>query len=139
MLDIKVMTMQITPFYAAILALMFIGLSVRTLRLRRLLKIAIGDGGNQQMLRAMRVHANFAEYVPLSLLLIAMFEMGGGQFLLVHALCLCLLIGRIAHFYGVSQTSENFLFRVFGMTMTFTALGGAAFGVLGTYLFGIFS
>jgi uncharacterized membrane protein YecN with MAPEG domain len=129
------MTMQITPFYAAILGLLFIRLSVRTLLLRRQLKIAIGDGGNPQMLRAMRVHANFAEYVPLSLLLIAMFEMRGGQFWLVHALCLCLLIGRMSHFYGVSQLSEKLAFRVFGMTMTFTALGGAALGILVPYIF----
>jgi uncharacterized membrane protein YecN with MAPEG domain len=131
------MNLHVTPLYAAILSLIFIGLSVRTLLLRRELKIAIGDGGNQKMLRAMRVHANFAEYVPLSLLLIALFEIAGGQFLFVHGLCILLLIGRISHIYGVSQSSENFVFRVFGMAMTLTALGIAACAVLGTYIFGI--
>jgi len=129
------MTLQVTPFYAAVLGLLFIRLSVGTLLLRRKLKIAIGDGGNPQMLRAMRVHANFAEYVPLSLLQIAMFEMRGGQFWFVHALGLCLVIGRLSHFYGVSQTTERLAFRVFGMAMTFTALGGAALGVLIPYIF----
>lgn len=57
------------PLYASILALMFVGLSVRTLRMRRRLKIAVRDAGNRRMLRAMRVHSNFAEYVPLGLLL----------------------------------------------------------------------
>jgi uncharacterized membrane protein YecN with MAPEG domain len=59
----------VTPVYAAILALIFIALSVRTLQLRRQLNIAVGDKNDLQMLRSMRVHANFAEYVPLSLLL----------------------------------------------------------------------
>jgi len=62
--------MHIVPLYAALLALIFVALSVRTLRMRRRLRIAVGDGGDTALLRAMRVHANFAEYVPLSLLLI---------------------------------------------------------------------
>ena len=62
--------LKIIPLYAALLALLFIALSVRTLRLRRHLKIAVGDAGNTQMLRAMRAHANFAEYVPMCLLLL---------------------------------------------------------------------
>ena len=118
--------MYVTPFYAALLALMFFLLSVRTVRLRRELRIAIGDAGNQQMLRAMRVHANFVEYTPFSLLLIFMVELQGAYFLLVHALCICLLFGRVSHAYGVSETQENYRYRILGMTMTFTALVGSA-------------
>ena len=70
--------MNITPSYAAILALLFFFLSVRALRLRRKLKIPIGDQGNPQMLRAMSVHANFAEYAPFTLLLAFMLESEGG-------------------------------------------------------------
>lgn len=62
--------MNTLPLYAALLALIFVFLSVRTLRLRRTLQIGIGDGGNTEMLRAMRVHSNFSEYVPISLILI---------------------------------------------------------------------
>jgi uncharacterized membrane protein YecN with MAPEG domain len=47
----------VTPFYAALLAFLFFALSLRTLRLRRRLKIAIGDSGDESMLRAMRVPA----------------------------------------------------------------------------------
>ena len=118
--------MNITPFYAAILGLLFLILSVRTLRLRRKLQIAIGDGSNVQMQRAMRVHANFAEYAPLTLVLIFMFELQGAHYLLVHALCICLLVGRVSHAYGVSKEVENYRYRVFGMAMTFTALVGSA-------------
>ena len=125
--------MHFTPIYAAGLALLFIALSIRTLLLRRRLKIAVGDGGDQQLLRAMRVHANFAEYVPLTLLLLYMFESGGGQSVLIHMLCVCLLMGRLAHAYGVSRIAEDYRYRVFGMAMTFTALGGSALGVLVAY------
>ena len=118
--------MHITPFYAAILGLLFFVLSVRTLRLRRKLKIAIGDAGNQQLLRAMRVHSNFAEYVPLALLLIFLLESDGAHYALVHALCIFLLLGRLSHAYGVSKIAEDYKYRVFGMALTFTTLVGSA-------------
>lgn len=114
--------MSILPLYAALFALLFVVLSVRTLRLRRSLRIAIGDSGDERMIRAMRVHSNFAEYVPFSLLLIFLVEMQGADAILVHALCLALLAGRLSHAYGVSRMRENFRFRVFGMSMTFTTL-----------------
>ena len=124
----------ITPFYAALLGLLFIALSVRTLRLRRALRIAVGDGGSDAMLRAMRVHANFAEYVPLTLVLIVMVEVGDAADWLVHGLCGALLLGRAIHAWGLSRPREDFRFRVAGMSLTFTALGGAALVLLYGYL-----
>jgi uncharacterized protein len=118
--------MKILPIYAALLAFLFVGLSVRTLKLRRSLKIGLGDAGNAQMLRAMRVHSNFAEYVPLALIMIHFVEMQAAPALLVHALGLGLLLGRLSHAWGVSQTKENYNFRVAGMAMTFTALLASA-------------
>lgn len=122
--------MAIVPVYAALLALLFVGLSVRTLRLRRRLRIPVGDSGDPAMLRAMRVHANFAEYVPFALLLFFFVEVGGHASLLVHILCLFLLAGRIAHAYGVSQAAEQFAFRVAGMALTFTPIIVAAVALL---------
>ncbi len=114
--------MHILPLYAALLGLLFFYLSVRTIGLRRKLQIGIGASDNPEMLRAMRVHANFAEYAPLVLLLIYLVEVQGAPALLVHALGLCLLTGRLLHAYGVSQIKEQFAFRVTGMALTFTAL-----------------
>jgi uncharacterized protein len=115
-------SVPIVSIYASILAILFVALSVRTIRMRRQAKIAIGDAGNPAMLRAMRVHSNFAEYVPLSLILLFFVESGGGPATLVHGLGLCLLAGRTSHAYGVSQLRENHRFRVYGMAMTFTTL-----------------
>jgi uncharacterized membrane protein YecN with MAPEG domain len=122
--------MHIVPFYAAILALLYVGLSVRTLRLRRRLHIAIGDAGNQAMLRAMRVHSNFAEYVPLAVLLLAFVEGTGAHPIFVHVLALALLAGRAAHAFGVSQLKENYAYRVFGMATTLSTIGIAALYLL---------
>lgn len=125
--------MLITPFYAAVLALVFVVLSVRTIRLRRRLQIGVGDAGNVEMLRAMRVHANFAEYVPLTLLLIFMMETAGAYTWLVHVLCLCLIVGRVAHAYGVREVAEDYRYRIFGMVMTFTTLVSSALILLVLY------
>ena len=114
--------MHILPLYAALLALLFFYLSIRTIGLRRRLKIGIGVSDSHEMLRAMRVHSNFAEYVPLTLLLIYLVEVQGAASWFVHALGLCLLLGRTVHAYGLSQVKEKFVYRVSGMAMTFTTL-----------------
>jgi hypothetical protein len=89
--------------YAALLGFLFFYLSIRTIGLRRRLQIGIGSNENDEMLRGMRVHSNFAEYVPITLLLIYFVEIQGGHQLLIHALGVLLLVGRSVHAYGVSQ------------------------------------
>ena len=126
--------MHVVFLYAALLALIFVALSVRTLLMRRRLQIAIGDAGNQSMLRAMRVHANFAEYVPLSLLLILFVEASGANPLFVHALGASVVAGRISHAYGVSQLKEQYAFRVLGMALTLGPIIVAAVGLLFVYV-----
>lgn len=115
--------MIIVPAYAAILGLLFIILSKNVIKVRRRERVAIGDGGNPRMQRAIAVHSNFAQYVPLALLLMAFLEMQQGSTVHIQILCLALLIARLLHAYGVSQTQENFRFRVAGMAMTFGVIG----------------
>lgn len=125
--------MLTTGLYAALLGLLFVALSVRTLLLRRTLRIAVGDAGNPEMLRAMRVHANFTEYIPLALFLVYLTETQGANWIFVHSLCLALLVGRLSHSYGVSQPNENYRFRVAGMALTFTPIIVASAYLLFTY------
>ena len=124
------MQLNITPYYAAILALLFIILSIRTIKTRREHKVAIGDGGEKSILRASRVHANFSEYVPFTILLIAMLEMQSYSDWMIHGLCVALVAARIAHAYGVSQANENFKFRIFGAATTINIIGICAFLLL---------
>ncbi|MCE2998720.1 MAG: MAPEG family protein [Betaproteobacteria bacterium] len=114
--------MDVTPIYAALLALLFVFLSLRTIHLRRRHRVALGDGDNPELRRAMRAHANFAEYVPFALLLVYFVERDGAHLALVHALGLALLAGRLLHAWGVSQPREDFRFRVTGMVLSFGVL-----------------
>ncbi|MBV9890648.1 MAG: MAPEG family protein [Rhizobacter sp.] len=101
-------------------------MSIRTLLLRRKLRVAVGDAGNTQLLRAMRVHANFAEYVPFCLLLVAFCELQGTPASWLHAALTGLLVGRLSHAYGVSQVKEPSGLRVLGVALTLTVLFSSA-------------
>jgi uncharacterized membrane protein YecN with MAPEG domain len=114
--------MKILPIYASLLAVLFFYLSIRIIRLRRTLGIGLGHADSPLMLRAVRVHANFAEYVPFALLLIFLVETSAAGNLLVHALGAALLLARLSHAYGVSRHPENLKFRIFGMATTFAVL-----------------
>ena len=116
------MTLTITPVYAALLAILFVVLSFRVIFVRRGEKISLGDGDNPALQARVRVHANFAEYAPLSLLLLLMVELQGGASLLLHGIGLVLLIGRCAHAYGVSQYPQIMRLRVAGMILTFSSI-----------------
>jgi len=126
--------MLITPAYAAIFAFIFVALSVRTLRLRRQLRVAIGHGNEPKLERATRAHANFAEYVPISILLIYFLEIHTVSSIWIHLLCTVLLVGRIVHAYGVSQVSEDHRYRVTGMSLTFAVIISVSIGILWGYV-----
>lgn len=108
---------MIAPLYIAIFSLMFTLLSFRVIRLRQTARVAIGDGGDKALRRAIRVHGNFAEYVPLALILIFAAESLGMSAVWVHGLCIALLIGRLLHAYGVSQVKEPLLFRQLALSI----------------------
>ncbi len=119
-------TNALTPIYAAIIALIYVALSVRALRLRHRFKVGIGDGEQPLLARAVRAHANFAEYVPIALLLIYFIEISGFAAIWVHALGAALLLGRFVHAYGISQVEEDYRFRVVGMALTLTVIIAAS-------------
>lgn len=119
----------IVPSYAAVLALVYIALSARVIEGRRQYRINLGDGANDDMERRIRAHGNFAEYVPLALLLLLMDELRGLSPLLLHLLCLSLLGGRVSHAWGVARREHDFRFRVGGVALTLTTIGLAALAV----------
>lgn len=130
--------MQITALYAGLLAPLFLLLSLRVIGQRRSAGVAVGHGEDKLLLRRMRVHANFAEYVPLVLVLMALAENLKTTPVMIHAVGILLIVGRLLHAYGVSQPKENLNIRVAGMAMTFTALGiGAALCLLGSFGFAV--
>jgi len=122
--------MTITPLYAGILAILFFILSMRVVAMRGS-GISLGDGGNPVMLRRMRGHGNFAEYVPLILLMMAFLELSQYSATLLHGLGIALVAARALHGYSLSFTEKFKFGRYWGTVLTFTLLNVC--GVLCAY------
>ncbi len=104
----------LTAFYAAILSLIFAGLSSWVVIGRGQFSVFHGDGGNDRLSRRIRAQGNFAEYVPLILLLIAFLEAGGANRSVVRALLLILVVVRIMHPIGMvapQDSLQQYVFR----------------------------
>ena len=114
--------MVVTSFYAGLLAVWFLVLSARVI-LRRQSGISLGDGGDPRMLRLIRGHANFAEYVPLIVVMMGLLELGNTSVYLLHALGITLLVGRLLHGYSLSFTDHHKFGRFWGAALTFLVLG----------------
>ena len=94
----------ITAAYAALLGLLAVLLAVRVIRLRGSLAVEIGDGGKAPMAQAIRAHANFAEHVPMALIVLAFAEALGSPALAVHGLAIVLLVARGLSAWGLSRS-----------------------------------
>ena len=111
-----------TLLWAGLLALLYLALSVRVVGHRRRARIALGHGTDRLLERAVRTHANFAEYAPFALLLMLVAELGGAWAPLLHLAGLALLAGRAVHAWGVAREPEDLRLRPVGMGLTFAAL-----------------
>jgi len=130
--------LPVTALYAGLLGLGFVWLATRVVKARRVYRVAIGDGQHRLVQRAIRAHGNFAEYVPLALLLMALCESNGLPAWALHVLGVVLLAGRVVHAYGIAQEPEVFRWRVLGTSLTFTMLLVGAAACIGLAAAGMF-
>lgn len=112
----------IVPAYAAVLGLMFVAISFRVANTRRAKRVGLGNGGDRQLERYIRVQGNFAEYVPMAMILLTFLEMQVWPAWLMHTLCALLLIARVVHALGVAREPEDIRFRATGMITTLVIL-----------------
>jgi uncharacterized membrane protein YecN with MAPEG domain len=112
------MGVRIVAGYAAILGLIFIYLSSRVMAARRASGVALGTGGDRTLERWARVHANFAEYVPLAIILLVLMEIRGNAAWYLHLLCIGLVVGRVAHAFGLSHEPDRIFYRAAGVLLT---------------------
>lgn len=115
---------HVTALYAAVLALILVALSVRVIAVRRRLRIAVGDAGDDTLARRIRAHGNFTEYVPIALILMLSAEIAGAPDWMLHALGATLVAGRVIHAWSLSARSIPG--RTIGMTLTFIVLVAGA-------------
>ena len=93
----------VTLLYAGLLGLMAIAIAIPAGRLRSITGISVGDGGNPDLVLAMRRHANFVEWVPIALILIGLLEMNGVSANAIHGLGGGLVVFRVCHAFGLKS------------------------------------
>ena len=119
----------ITAVYLGVLGLLYAFLGLRVARFRRGNKIVFGDADNLYLRSAIRAHANFAEYVPIIVLMNALLEMGGAASVQMHVLLGTLTVSRILHPFGMHakpMTPQFIVGRIVGMILTFLVLVASA-------------
>ena len=113
---------MITAFYAGLLGVLALVLAALVVVNRRRAGVGLGSGSDSGLERAIRVHGNFVEYVPLILILMALNEVAGMPAWLLHAGGATLLVGRIGHASGLAGKSGYSPGRFFGTLVTWIVL-----------------
>lgn len=122
--------MVVTMVTAALCGLLYVWLSWRVVQVRQSAKVSLGDGGDARLLQRIRAHANFAEYVPICLILI--FAVENSLEVSPPALWaagLGLFAVRASHAYGMGIDGAN-PWRVIGAAGTWIVLGGLSIAAL---------
>jgi len=124
---------SITAGYLAVLALLYVALSMQVVRLRQRHQAAFSDGDSAELRSAVRAHGHFAEYVPITALMVAMLEMSGIAASRVHLLMGALLVSRLAYPAGMYARPMSLQFRIFrigGIWLTMIVLVSCAVTIL---------
>ena len=98
------MDIEITMFWAGLFAILFIYLAFQT-ALARTKETSVGEGSGD-LLKKSRVVGNFAEHVPLMLIMMMFLENDGYEGF-VTMLGLLFFICRLGHIYGI-QYQDGF-------------------------------
>lgn len=120
------MPIAITALYAGILTLVMVALAVNVTVHRAKLRVSMGDGGNPIMLRMIRLHGNAVEYLPLALLLMAIYEINGGRHSALHAAGIALVVARILQSWNMWSTDITGFGRISGQSRTWLTVAALA-------------
>ena len=96
---------MVTLLYAALCTLLILVLAGRVMAARMKYRVGLGDGGNAELNRRVRAHANAVEYVPLALLLLGGMELN-------------LLLSRVLHAWGLHVSAGTSPGRFAGTLLT---------------------
>jgi len=113
----------ITGLYAALCALIMLAYAARIVRIRWQTRTGLGDGGDRRLARAIRIHANAVEYVPIALILLLIAELNGLTPVLLHLCGITLVLARVAHAIGLLKSAGVSAGRAIGFVGTVGVIG----------------
>jgi uncharacterized membrane protein YecN with MAPEG domain len=112
----------IAALYAGLVVLLLLVLAIPISRLRRSRGVGLGDGGDRELARAIRVHANLLEWGLPAIVLLLIADLTRAPALLLHGCGLVLVAGRALHAFGLSRSSGYSLGRFVGTALTWAVL-----------------
>jgi len=118
--------LKLTAIYAAILTFVYVKLALNVINLRRQNEVSLGDGGREDLQQAIRSHGNFAEYVPLGLILLGCLEANHIHWTIVLLLGGVFTTGRLFYAKAFLEATPNMDLRVKGMKFTLWGLQALA-------------
>lgn len=111
-----------TLLYAGLLSLLYMWLSYVVTTHRHRTHTGLGVGEDDGLQRAVRIHGNFAEYVPFILLLLALAEFNGAPVWCIHLAGGLLFVARLLHISGLKKSAHKSRARWWGTALTFSQL-----------------
>ena len=123
------MILPITLSAAGAAAIINIWLAMRCGQTRTKEKISMGDGGNEALISRMRAHANFVEYTPFFLILLALIEMAKGSSTWLWVVSGLFIIGRLAHAFGMDGWKPGRPVGTIITMLSLLGLGGYAIAI----------
>ena len=108
--------MNISILFTIIFIIFYLILTIITINVRKLSKVAYGDDNNKKLIKAIRAHANFFEFTVFFIISSFLLEILDANQIYVLFVNIIFLLGRISHAY--SMLKEKILFRVIGMMAT---------------------
>ncbi|MEL6244035.1 MAG: MAPEG family protein [Pseudomonadota bacterium] len=121
-------SMQAVGVYIAVNILLVVYLAIRVVSQRLRTKVGIGDGGDEKLGLAIRVHGNATENIPVAMAGLLSLAFLSAPALWIHIAGGAFTLGRLLHAFGFG--GGVIIFRQIGMMLTWLALLGLAGAIL---------
>ena len=108
--------MNISILFTIIFIIFYLILTIITIKARKSTKVAYGDDGNKELIKAVRAHGNFFEFTVFFITSSFLLEILDANQIYVLFINIIFLLGRISHAY--SMLKEKIIFRMIGMMAT---------------------
>ena len=108
--------MNISILFTIIFIIFYLILTIITIKARKSTKVAYGDEGNKELIKAVRAHGNFFEFTVFFIISSFLLEILDANQIYVLFINIVFLLGRISHAY--SMLKEKIIFRMIGMMAT---------------------
>lgn len=114
--------LNVSGIWFALFTILYVLLTLHVVRMRWVTKTGLGTGEDRRMLKAVRIHGNFAEYIPLIFIGLVLLELRGVSTTWLHIFYGAAFSGRLLITMGITKTGNFSPYRFVGNNLTFIVL-----------------